>query len=502
MPTIKIKIPKDAVIPEFFASSTPEENLQALLFGSQLVDASKTIYHASKNAEFSAMLEKLKSESESELSTLKTQQEELQKKLQLAERNLTTIVHEERSKVLHESKLETASAISLAKETLQRQYETEINILKAQKSELEARKSMLEKDRIADIERERQAVKESLMIALSAKQAELDRADGQLRSLISSHSALEKQYSELNDFLRRKIKTNSKEKGSEYESMFKEYLVKAFGAIPGFSLRDGSSSTTGHEGDFLMKFHDSQILFELKDYSNKVPTTEVEKFVRDMRENPEVKIGVMISRSTDITGKTTTGDRHFEFSDDKLFVYLSKFQFMGDEYDILQSLRPMFEVWIQTNKEKSSITNEVILHDLQRLSEDAVKRKTDWKVHKSRMNEAIVWISDAVEESEERLQHMIKKITGSVKTSDIPDGLFNDLTNERENQTAQTILKVAEVCDGAEMTVASLASEVAKQLSISTHTATERIKSILHHSVLNTPKGKPHTIKNLCLKTL
>ena len=500
MPILKLTIPKNVALPTFFETSTPEENYQVLLFGSQLVDASKTIYHASKDAEFSSTLDKLKSDYTTELETLRKTQDDLLKKLQTAERNLTTIVHEERTKLLSESKVSTENAVLLAKETTARNFQSEILSLKTQISELETRKSLLEKDRLSDLERERQSVKDSMMIALSSKQAELDRVDAQLRSLLSSHSALEKQYSELNDFLRRKIKT-SKEKGSEYETIFRDFLVKSFGAVPGFSIREGASSTTGHEGDFLMKFHDNQILFEVKDYSSKVPTSEVDKFVRDMRENPEVKIGVMISRSTEITGKTSTGDRHYEFADDKLFVYLSKFQFMGDELDILQSLRPMFEVWIQTNKDKSSITNEVILHDLQRLSEDAIKRKTDWKVHKSRMNEAIVWISDAVEESEEKLSHMIKKITGSIKTIEIPDNIFQDLSNEREELTAQTILKLVNIEMGKEITVASLASEVAKSLSISTHTATERIKSIIHPSILNTPKGKPHTIKNLSLKS-
>lgn len=501
MPVLKLTLPKNVEVPAFFESSTPEENYQAILFGSQLVDASKTIYAASKDEEFSSIVEKLKTDYELEFHSLKTQQEELQKKLQQSERNLTTIVHDERTKVLSETKASTESAIAMTKETLARQYQAEIIALKAQNIELDARKGMLEKDRTADIERERQAVKESMMIALTSKQAELDRVDAQLRSLLTTHGALEKQYCELNDFLRRKIKT-SKEKGSEYEIIFRDFLVKAFGAVPNFGLRDGAMSATGHEGDFLMKFYDDQILFEVKDYSTKVPTGEVDKFMRDMRENPEVKIGVMISRNTDITGKTTTGDRHYEFVDDKLFVFLSKFQFMGDELDILQSLRPMFEVWIQTSKDKHNITNEVILHDLQRLSEDAVKRKSDWKVHKSRMNEAIVWMCDAVEESETRLTHMIKKISGTVKTTEVPDNIFNELINDREHQTAQNILKVVDIQEGCEITVASLASEIAKALSISTHTATERIKSILHNSILNTPKGKPHTIKNMKLKSV
>ncbi len=501
MPVLKLTLPKNVEIPAFFDSSTPEENYQAILFGSQLVDASKTIYAASKDEEFSAIVEKLKTDYELEFAMLKAQQDELQKKLQHAERNLTTIVHEERSKVLVETKASTESAIAMTKETLTRQFQSEISALKAQNIELEVRKTMLEKDRTTDIERERQSVKDSMMIALSSKQAELDRVDAQLRSLLTTHSALEKQYNELNDFLRRKIKT-SKEKGSEYEIIFREFLVKAFGAVPNFALRDGAMSATGHEGDFLMKFYDDQILFEVKDYSAKVPTSEVDKFMRDMRENPEVKIGVMLSRYTDITGKTTTGDRHYEFVDDKLFVFLSKFQFMGDELDILQSLRPMFEVWIQTSKDKHNITNEAILHDLQKLSEEAIKRKSDWKVHKSRMNEAIVWMCDAVEESENRLTHMIKKINGTVKTTEIPENIFNELTNDREHQTAQNILKVVDIEEGAEISVASLALEVSKLLSVSTHTATERIKSILHHSILNTPKGKPHTIKNMKLKSV
>jgi hypothetical protein len=96
---------------------------------------------------------------------------------------------------------------------------------------------------------------------------------------------------------------------------------------------------------------------------------------------------------------------------------------------------------------------------------------------------------------------MIKKITGTTKVLEIPENVFVDLTNEREHQTAQVLLKVIDIEEGSELSVACLAAEVAKALSISTHTATERIKSILHPSILNTPKGKPHTIKNMCLKS-
>ena len=60
MPVLKLTLPKNAVIPAFFESSTPEENYQAILFGSQLVDASKTIYAVSKDEEFSSIVEKLK----------------------------------------------------------------------------------------------------------------------------------------------------------------------------------------------------------------------------------------------------------------------------------------------------------------------------------------------------------------------------------------------------------------------------------------------------------
>jgi len=239
-------------------------------------------------------------------------------------------------------------------------------------------------------------------------------------------------------------------------------------------------------------------LWEVKDYAYKVPTTQIDKFLRDVRENKQVSIAVMISRTTDIIGKTTTGDKHFEFEEGILYVYISRFEFLGDANDLLQSLRPMFEVWKELGKDKASVTHETILRELQRLVEEATTRRTEWKTHKARLSEAVGWMSECVEKAEASVHSLLRRIKGVETELEIPEDMFRSLDDDRSKETALALLAVTTLTPDHELPIQDLAKAVSTHLSISVPTASDRIKAILLH--MHTPKGKPHTTKGFIIK--
>lgn len=426
-----------------------------------------------------------------ELHKIRSTMLEAQKQITKMEKEFERDLREERTSLKREAGEAQQRAVQDAKEVAVQHLQKELAILREQNGVLEARRTHLERDRSTDLERERTSIKEAMNVALATKQEQLLKTEEMLRTL-------SEEYKSLNDYLRRKIRpTSSQEKGADYETLFRESLVKAYGAIPKFSIHSGSRSSTGHEADFITTFYNTSILWEVKDYSYKVPTNQIEKFLRDVRENKQVSIAVMISRTTDILGKTPTGDRHFEFEEGVLYVYLSRFEFLGDSLDLLHSLRPMFEVWKELGRDIASLTQEALLRDLQRCVEEAQKRRTEWRTHKARLSEAISWMSDSVESAEANVQSLLRRMKGTDDPA-VPEGLFRPLEDERSRETASAILAVTTLSSTHELQINELAKAVAVHLSISPSTATDRIKAILLE--IHAPKGKPHTTKGFILQ--
>ena len=99
-------------------------------------------------------------------------------------------------------------------------------------------------------------------------------------------------------------KKTSRSDGDLGEKYVGQQLYSVYG-------EDGDSfevwSSTGHQGDLIGKIAvadklPQSVLIEVKDYTSIVPSKEVDKFRRDMRENPEMKAGIFISLQSGITG--------------------------------------------------------------------------------------------------------------------------------------------------------------------------------------------------------
>ena len=99
---------------------------------------------------------------------------------------------------------------------------------------------------------------------------------------------------------RQSIQNNSYKKGKQGESTFEALALER----KGWHLENTSSK--GHYPDFHFILQETDIGFEIKGHDSTaksaVPSKEVIKLRRDLRENPEIDVGVFISLHAKVTG--------------------------------------------------------------------------------------------------------------------------------------------------------------------------------------------------------
>lgn len=107
-------------------------------------------------------------------------------------------------------------------------------------------------------------------------------------------------YKEKEEKLRKEFEKTlvSSERGKQGEKEFED-IVKEYVSWPPLL----NMSKTAHGTDRGCRIRNCNTLFEIKNYTNDVPSKEVEKFERDMAENSDVPLGVFISLNTNIVSK-------------------------------------------------------------------------------------------------------------------------------------------------------------------------------------------------------
>lgn len=146
-----------------------------------------------------------------------------------------------------------------------------------------------------------------------------------------------------------KSSTNSKRKGDQGEAVFADYLRRAFGSVARGEAFDVTNiGSEGHQGDIQMLWRAHKTMWEIKNYSTTVDQKEVAKFLRDMQEAKDVSLGVMVSMTTGIVGRTKPGNVDIEeLADGRICVYLTNF--MTETQDpvlYLQALKPFLETFL------------------------------------------------------------------------------------------------------------------------------------------------------------
>jgi hypothetical protein len=162
-------------------------------------------------------------------------------------------------------------------------------------------------------------------------------------------AGLKVSYSELEDKLRKELgkataAAASVEIGKQGEMKFEDMVDKytKWGPLQ-------NTSKLNHHGDRACRIRGCEAMFEVKEYSNDVPSKEVDKFKRDMEEHPDFHLGVFASMNTNIS-KKTGNYVHMEWtSRSQLLIYINRLQSHSLE-DIFGFLDICIDIALRMNK--------------------------------------------------------------------------------------------------------------------------------------------------------
>jgi hypothetical protein len=243
-------------------------------------------------------------------------------------------------------------------------------------------------------------------------------------------------------------------------------------------------------------------LWEGKNYDYPVPTAEVVKFRNDMRDNPMIRVGVMISDHSPITGMTERGDMKTEFMNGQMHIYISNFHNFSPS--ILSLLLELFHVhWNSEAITEKDESKESAIRNIEELHNMSQRAKKEWRLQQSRMREAMQFMADTVDTFEEAIQRILTNLqAGAVtKCHEVPATMFRPTHgDEKLEQTIQIILDVTNIKEGATIALNDLADLLSKRKTLSRDTARTHIKAVLQDSVFEAVKGKPTMLHGLELR--
>ena len=420
---------------------------------------------------------------------------------------------------MKEARMTEKTACRIESEEAIRILEKEHEVLSAKCAGLEANRRILEEGRERDVTAAVQRTEEMMERVVAAKQEQLTKMESAYLRLQESITRQTDEIAKLSGTVGKR-RANAVTKGSDYEEQFGAALRRWYGVCRGFSLRD-TRLGSGHEMDFSMEVEGHVVMWELKNYSSVVPKTEVDKFLRDLKEAPQASIGIMISRTTDIQGKSGTGGLWTEFEGEKMMIYLNRFEeFCGeDEGKVFQMLMALFRVWWNYYREEATgWEREEVVREVEKMIEEVGKRRTEWRRHKAHLEEVGRWMSDVLEDSEYRLERILRRArpSGSVPSGlqvgyglqvasgseeksggePIPPGIFRETKDERETGWIRSILRVCEPVAEGQMEIRELVELLTTYHKLSRDTLRGNVMSILRDDAIG-KKGPVKFVKGL-----
>lgn len=506
---ITLQVSNTAEVPEFYASANPEDTLSALKIGATFFETIKTKSAAlevqaleeQKNAEIALIKEekgKLINELEAQIEATTAEYTVFKREhaLKMAK------MEDEQRQMLAKGRAEGSDIAFKQAEDKLRALKEDVELFQERNRILQERKTLVEASRETDIREAEERTRASLQQLLEEKERaiqhareELDKANIRNDRVVSSfNEILHKQSEEFRNLKESIMKraSNSKCKGDDYEEVFRAQLCRAYSSIEGFDIRNTASSGVGHKGDCITKWGGYSILWECKNYDKAVGESEITKFKRDLIENADVSIGILISRNTTISGKSGSGDFYIEFLEGRMLIYIANMEQKGDE--LFPYLMLLFRLyWKSGKKIQEDDTNVLRIRQIEKLYKEAEQARSDWRLHKSNMDSTIRWASEVVESSTHNLKCLLNDLQGVVDAiQDIPSEIFRECTgDERAQQIVQTILSLVKYEAGKEILMNDLADGYAKLRNITRDTAKTHIKSVIIDSVLDNTKGKP-----------
>ena len=291
---INIHVKTEFVVPDVYNKGTMEEVEEALWIGAN-------IQYSIRTRRSNDEVKKITELKDNEINRIQTMYNEKLTKLLDDIRSVTLEnerIEAEYSEVVKEARGKERDAVTRDWEEKMRLLRKDHEILAARYESLEARKRSLEESRTKDIQDATTRTEELMEKLVTSKEEQLVKMEAAYKFLNATISKQSEEITKLSGNLSKRA-ANVKTKGNDYEEEFGEKLRRSYGLCRGFQIKD-TRLGMGHEMDFAMEMEGHVVMWEVKNYTAVVPKAEVEKFLRDLKENPQAKIGVMISRSTDI----------------------------------------------------------------------------------------------------------------------------------------------------------------------------------------------------------
>jgi hypothetical protein len=130
------------------------------------------------------------------------------------------------------------------------------------------------------------------------------------------------------------------------------------------------------------------------------------------------------------------------------------------------------------------------------------KRRTEWRRHKAHLEEITRWTVDLLEETETRLDRLLKQATTHASSGDtlssndvpLPEGVFRETREEKDLTWIRSIMRVCSV--GGEMEIRELVELLSATHTLSKDTIRSNVMAILQDSAV-TKKGIVKFVKGI-----
>jgi hypothetical protein len=187
------------------------------------------------------------------------------------------------------------------------------------------------------------------------------------------------------------------------------------------------------------------IFFEMKNYTSDVRSDEVSKFLRDMKEHPEVHVGIFISLHTRITGKDREKPISIEWiNDSQCAVYIQAFKELDEIHtlSLIDQIIKMSSIYNKMIRSNGDISEESMLQgriDKARVYIEEyitetcslIKRVTnDQKLHRQLVESSYSHTLAVLKTQSNTINTALEILTGEYKENNIIDETIIDTVEE------------------------------------------------------------------------
>jgi hypothetical protein len=272
--------------------------------------------------------------------------------------------YDQQLKVLTKEKKKLEDDITATKHDLESQYEKEIRQLRRLLAEREAEFMSASKNESLIREQCNNESERVIKVIEDKHKQSLDalRQAFEVSIKLKDESIEQKEQKILlreQDFDRKQQRnSNSSFRGKDGENLFNEIVESK----TKWKLTD--TSKIAQSCDFSSIIHGIPVFFEVKKYSNNVGSSQVVKFLRDMKEHPEVQIGIFISLETNIACKNKDIPISIEWiHNSQCAVYIQSFNELDTEptLALIDQLIQMVCMYNKLIGSRGEVSQETIL---------------------------------------------------------------------------------------------------------------------------------------------